>query len=78
MAKGTPYLAGNHLSIADLLVFEETTNVELGKLDLSKWAHINAWYKKVLETPEVAEIHKQFQEKIPGLLEFVNKVEIKQ
>ena len=77
LAKGTTFLAGNHISIADLLIFEETTNVELGKLDLSKWTHLNTWYNKVLEVPEVAEIHKQFKEKIPALLEFVNKVEIK-
>ena len=43
----SPYLVGDHLTIADLLIFHEATNIEIYDFDLSYWHHASAWYKRV-------------------------------
>ena len=61
----TPYLVGDHLTIADLLLFHETTNIELYDFDISYWHNVDSWYKRVQENPAVGEIHKKFREGLP-------------
>ena len=46
--RGTPFLCGSSLTIADILLFHETSNVEFYEKDISKWAKVKAWYEKVL------------------------------
>ena len=43
------YVSGKNLTIADILIFHEATNVEMYKLDLSPWKNVKAWYDRVLE-----------------------------
>lgn len=66
LSTGSPYLVGNHLSIADLLIFCQGTNLEAYKFDLTSWPHYNAWYNKVLENPVVGAIHTKFREGLAG------------
>lgn len=60
-AKGNKYISGDSLTIADLLIFEEATNVELYNFDLSKWAKVKEWYDLVLENEAVKQIHLKFR-----------------
>ena len=47
-------MAGNNLTIADLLIFAETTNCETYKLDLAPWKNVKEWYERVLAINAVA------------------------
>jgi len=59
----SPYLVGDHLTIADLLFFHETTGTEVYDYDFSYWHNFSAWYKRVpAENAAVGEIHKKFKE----------------
>ena len=49
LSSGKKYICGNNLTIADLLIFFETTNVEAYELDLAPWAKVNEWYNRMLE-----------------------------
>jgi len=62
-----PYLVGNNLTIADLLIFEETTNIEFYKLDLAPWKNVKAWYDRMLTNEVIAAIHNQFLETAKAL-----------
>ena len=76
LSKGNPYLAGENLTIADLLVFEETTNVESYKLDLAPWKNVKAWYDRMLTHQALADIHAKFREGVPRFQEMLEKVPI--
>ena len=57
---GSPFVAGENLSIADLLYFFELTNLivyEKMKL-LSSYKLITSWYTRVSEVPEVKAIQQ--------------------
>ena len=54
------------MTIADLLIFEEATNVEIYNLELAPWKNVNAWYNRMLETKEVKDIHEGFRKALPG------------
>ena len=60
--KGGPYMVGDHMTIVDLLIFHEATNVEIYCLDLSKWKKVNEWYNLMITNEEIAKIYKVFQE----------------
>ena len=53
------------MTIADLLIFEETANVEIYKLDLAPWKNVKAWYDRVLTNEIVAGIQQKFREGLP-------------
>jgi glutathione S-transferase len=76
LAKGNPYIAGENLTIADLLIFSETTNVESYKLDLSPWKNVKAWYDRVLTHQAIADIHAKFREGVPRFQEMLEKVQV--
>ncbi|XP_043201756.1 glutathione S-transferase 1-like [Amphibalanus amphitrite] len=41
------YLAGEHLTIADLATLANVSSVEAGGLDMSRWPHVQAWLTKL-------------------------------
>ena len=55
-------MCGNNLTIADILIFEEATNVEVFKFELNPWKNVKGWYNRVLENKVINEIHKNFRE----------------
>ena len=55
------YICGDSLTIADILIFEETTNVEMFKFDISAWKNLKAWYNRVLENKVINAIHENFR-----------------
>lgn len=56
-----PYICGDKLTIADILIFHEATNVEMYKFDISSWKNFKAWYERVLENKVINEIHQNFR-----------------
>lgn len=61
LGKGNSYITGENLTIADLLIFEEATNVEIFKLDIAPWKNVKAWYDRLLTNEIVAGIHEKFR-----------------
>lgn len=55
------YICGNSLTIADILIFEEATNVEMYKFDITAWKNMKAWYNRVLENKVINEVHQTFR-----------------
>lgn len=58
LAKGTPFVCGEKITIADILLFCGTTMTELYKFDISKWKNLNAWYNRILENEVVKGCYK--------------------
>ena len=75
-AKGGPYFVGERMTIADLLVFHETTNLEVYGMDLSKWKKVNEWYNLMISNEEVGKIYKNFQVGKVAFAEALNKVKV--
>ena len=76
LGKGNPYLAGENLSIADLLIFSETTNVEVHKIDLAPWKNLKAWYDRLLSNEAVAGVHQKYRDVYPMFEEFLNRAPV--
>jgi glutathione S-transferase len=76
LAKGGQYICGAKLTIADLLIFHEATNVEVYRSDIRAWKHVNSWYSKVLGFKEVNEIHVNFRRSVPEFQANLDRVTI--
>lgn len=76
MNNGQKYICGNNLTIADLLIFHEATNVEIYKFDISKWKNVQAWYDLVQENAAVNAIHTKFRESLPGIFDKFSNVQV--
>ena len=76
LAKEFPYICGKRLTIADMLIFHETTNVEIYQIDLSPWKNVKAWYERMLEVKAIREIHNGFRGSLPDLLVTLSNVKI--
>ena len=74
LGKGNSYLVGDSLSIADLLIFAETTNAEIYKIDLAPWKNVKAWYDRLLSNEAVAGVHQKFKEALPKFVGFLDAV----
>ena len=48
LSNGGPYICGENMTIADLLIFHEATNVEFYKVELTPWKKVNEWYNRML------------------------------
>lgn len=48
LSTGSGYLVGDHLTIADLLLFFESTDLQVYKIDVAQWVHFGAWYNKLI------------------------------
>ena len=70
------FIAGNSLTIADLLFFHETTNMLVYSLPFAQYKHLSAWYERVLAVPEIKQIHQEFESLIPLLSNTLKKVKI--
>ena len=66
------------MTIADLLIFHEATNVEVYNIDLGKWKNIEGWYNRMLQIKEIKEIHIMFRKELPDFLNVLNQVTIEQ
>lgn len=71
-----PFICSETLTIADLLLFEESTNLEIYKIDISKWPKVHAWYERVLQNEAVKEIHDKFREQLPNIEGFLSTAQI--
>ena len=58
-SKGSEYICGNKMTIADLLIFHETTNVEVYNVNINKWKNIKTWYNKMLSNQVISDIHNE-------------------
>ena len=76
LEKRGPYICGENMTIADLLIFHEATNMEFYQIELAPWKTVNAWYNRMLENEEIAKIHKEFRDGLPATIEALSKVEI--
>lgn len=65
--KDRQYIATEYISIADLLVYFETTNLVYYDMEdlLSKYSHIGEWYQRMGKIGEVKNINDQWM-KIAG------------
>ena len=54
------YIAGEEVSVADLVALCEITQQRLCDLDLSPFPHIQAWVMRLFEIPAVVEGHRDF------------------
>ena len=54
------FLAGEHLTLADLQIFFEATDEELFKRNFDEYPKIKAWYSKVGQVKEVKEIQEKW------------------
>ena len=70
------YVCGDNLTIADILLFHETTNVEMVKFDIKPWKNIQAWYERVSENKGINEVYKMFTESLPRIWELLGKVQM--
>ena len=52
----TKFIAGDRLTIADLLFFHEMTNMVYLGLGQDKWPLVKQWYTDVYNVPEVKKI----------------------
>ena len=68
LSKGNPFICGDHMSIADLLLFHETVNIVFYKVDLEPWKNVKSWYEKMLAIKEISEIHDEFQLRLPKII----------
>ena len=55
---GSPFLAGNEVSIADLAAVCEVTMHSLVAFDLSPYPQVQAWVARLFEIPAVTEGHQ--------------------
>ena len=60
--KGSAYIVGEELSLADIFIFHETTDLLMGKFDEipAEFPTLAKWFAKVLETKEVKEVYDQW------------------
>ena len=76
LAKGRKYLTGDNLTIADLLIFFETTNAEAYKFDFSKWTHLQNWYNQMIELDAIKPIHTKTREMLPAIAQKIGALRI--
>lgn len=57
----TGFLAGDHLTIADLFAFCYFQTHEQTSVDLSEFKNITAWYNKIKQRPSVAKVNALMQ-----------------
>ena len=48
LSQGEPFICGENMTIADLLIFHDATNVEAYKFELTRWTNVSAWYNRML------------------------------
>ena len=61
LAEGkTTFIAGDHLTIADLQIFHEVTNLLIYEIPFNNYTAITAWFNAVLAVPEARAIHDAF------------------
>jgi glutathione S-transferase len=55
-SRKTPFIAGEQVTIADLLLYFELSNVMLYKKEWSQYKNMDAWFKKMYGIPELKQI----------------------
>ena len=73
---GKLFICGKNMTIADLLIFHEATNLEFYKIDVASWSKVNEWYNRMLENNEIAKIHQGFRDSLPASIAALDKVEV--
>lgn len=68
LVKSSPFITGEHFTIADLLVFFEVTNLFIVGIPLENYKATHAWFNKILEIKEIADIHNEHQKSLPKLV----------
>lgn len=72
----TRFLAGDRLSIADLLFYYEMTNLVYWGLSHDKHEHVRKWFVEVYKVKEVKEITHQWYQVGEGMAQMFAQVEI--
>ena len=60
MLVGKDHLANNTITIADLLIFFDTTNLIFYGKDTGEYKEVDRWFKKIYAIPEVKTIVHQW------------------
>ena len=64
--KGTTYLTGEHLTLADIAVFTEITSAEIIKKEV-KGNYLKPWYDRVAGHEKIAPIFGQIKEMLASI-----------
>lgn len=43
----SPYVAGEHLTIADIALIATVSTIEISDFDISRFAHVKSWFDRV-------------------------------
>lgn len=70
-----PYVAGDSLTVADLLFFFELTNLMLYKMDWSKYTNVDNWFKRVYAVPEVKQLTHSWFPQIKQIMELLDSIQ---
>ncbi len=74
--RGAKFIAGEKLSIADLLFYYEMTNLTYWGLDHEKYPQVARWFKEVYQIPAVKEITHEWYQLGKGMAEMFSQIEI--
>lgn len=69
-------MTGEQLTIADLQYFFEITNYTVYERSFSHFKLISQWFARMLEVPEVKEIHQQWQQVAPEVIKTLKSVPV--
>ena len=74
LIKSSPYITGDHPTIADILVFFEVTDLFIVGIPLENYKATHAWFNKMLEIEALAAIHNEYQKSLPKLMQMFQHV----
>ncbi len=72
----TKFIAGEKLTIADLLFFHEMTNMVYFGLEHDKYREVKRWYTEVYNVPEVKAITHEWYQTAKQVMKQLQKVEV--
>jgi glutathione S-transferase len=72
----TKFIAGDRLTIADLLFFHEMTNLVYLGVDHEKYREVKRWYAEVYQVPEVKAITHEWYQSAKLIMKSLQSVEI--